>query len=296
MYFDSFSREELQDFIFQFEQALYNHHQWYNLIIRSLICRLPPDLHDMSTSAHKECQFGQWYYQTASKRLNQHPGFIALGEEHLQMHRAAATLLVAISKGNPVSPHDYDIFSNTMEKLHLEISAMQRELSELLYNRDPLTGSINRNNMLPILREQQELVNRQIQLCSLVMVDLDHFKEINDKYGLAAGDSVLASVCRFIMENMRPYDKIFRVGGDEFLLCYQNTNTDLALEITERIRIGISSLKINIDNLKTIHLTASFGISHLKTGITIEESIKNADQALYKAKKEGRNCVQVFDS
>ncbi|WP_454783249.1 diguanylate cyclase [Legionella sp. WA2022007384] len=296
MHFESFSREELQDFIFQFEQALYNHHQWYNSIIRSLICRLPPDRHDMGSSAHKECRFGQWYYETAFKRLNQHPGFIALGEVHLQMHKAAATLLIAISKGNPVLPHDYDLFSNNMEKLHLEISTMQRELSELLYNRDPLTGSINRNNMLPMLREQQELVNRQIQLCSIVMVDLDRFKEINDKYGHAAGDSVLASVCRFIMQNMRPYDKIFRVGGDEFLLCYQNTNNELALEITERIRIGISSLKININHNKTVHLTASFGISHLKTGITIEESIENADKALYKAKEEGRNCVRVFGS
>ncbi len=64
MQIDSLDREELQDIIFQLEQVLYNHQEWYNSIIRSLICRLPSDRHDTSTDAHKECRFGQWYSQS----------------------------------------------------------------------------------------------------------------------------------------------------------------------------------------------------------------------------------------
>ncbi|KTD11039.1 regulatory protein (GGDEF, PAS, PAC domains) [Legionella gratiana] len=294
MQIDFLNREELQEFIFQFEQALYNHQQWYNSIIRSLVCRLPSDQHDISVNAHKECRFGQWYYGPSSHKLKQHPAFIALGEEHQYMHKAATTLLVSINKDNNISPHDYDIFSNSIEKLHLEISALQRELNELLYSRDPLTGTINRNNMLPVLREQQELVKRQVQLCCIAMLDLDKFKTLNDQHGHPAGDCVLATISRFVIESMRPYDKVFRVGGDEFLLCLQNTNTALALEIIERIRSGIAKMTININSHESVHITASFGLTSLKADISIEQAIDQADQALYKAKKEGRNCVRII--
>ncbi|KTD59592.1 regulatory protein (GGDEF, PAS, PAC domains) [Legionella santicrucis] len=294
MQIDFLNREELQEFIFQFEQALYNHQQWYNSIIRSLVCRLPPDQHDVSVNAHKECRFGQWYYGSSSHKLKQHGAFIALGEEHHYMHKAATTLLVSINNDNKVSPHDYDIFSNSMEKLHLEISALQRELNELLYSRDSLTGTINRNNMLPILREQQELVKRQVQLCCIAMLDLDKFKNLNDQHGHLAGDCVLATVSRFIIENMRPYDKVFRVGGDEFLLCLQNTNTVVASEIIERIRSGIAKMAIHINNNESVHITVSIGLTSLKTNISIEQAIEQADQALYKAKNEGRNCIRII--
>lgn len=294
MQIDFLNREELQEFIFQFEQALYNHQQWYNSIIRSLVCRLPSDQHDISVHAHKECRFGQWYYNHAPHKLNQYQGFIALGEEHLRMHKAATTLLVAINKGHRISPHDYDVFSNSLEKLHLEMSALQRELNELLYSRDPLTGTINRNNMLSILREQHELVKRQVQLCCIVMLDLDNFKTLNDRYGHPAGDCVLTTISRYIIENLRPYDKIFRVGGDEFLLCLQNTNTALALEVIERVHSGIAKMAIDISSNDTIHITASFGITSLKSNISIEQAIEQADQALYKAKKEGRNCIRMI--
>lgn len=212
MQMNDFSREELQDIIFQLEQALYNHGQWYSSIIRSLVCQLPADSHDVRHDAHKECRFGQWYYEAAPEKLCKHPGFIALGEEHLKMHREASKLLSTIDHGNKIRPYDYDTFANTLQRVQLEILALQRELHELLYSRDALTGAINRVNMLPILREHQAMVKRNLEFCSLAMLDLDHFKKVNDQHGHPAGDEVLAWISRFIMENLRPYDKIFRVG------------------------------------------------------------------------------------
>ena len=105
---------QLQDIIFQLEQALYNHQQWYNSIIRSLICKLPSDRHDTIADAHKECRFGQWYYETSPEKLRQHPGFIALGEEHLRMHKITTKLLVTINNGGTVSSYDYDDFANAL--------------------------------------------------------------------------------------------------------------------------------------------------------------------------------------
>lgn len=161
----------MQDIIFQLEQAVYNHQQWYNAINRSLICRLPCDKHDINTNAHKECRFGQWYYEMSSKKLTDHSGFIALGEKHLQMHKLAAKILKDSQQNGVVSPIDYDHFANSLERMRLELAVLQRELSDLIYNRDPLTGAINRVYMLPILREQLTLSRRHVQLCCITMIE-----------------------------------------------------------------------------------------------------------------------------
>jgi diguanylate cyclase (GGDEF)-like protein len=294
MQFDSLNREELQDVIFQLEQALYNHQQWYNSLIRSLICRLPPDRHDVSKDAHKECRFGQWYYGIAPKKLRKHQGFAALGEEHMKMHQESAKLLTKADNGSVIHPFDYDNFSNALQRVQLEISALQRELNEMLYTRDALTGAINRVNMLPILREQHAMVKRHLQACCLVMLDLDHFKKVNDQYGHLSGDYVLAWVSRFIVDHLRAYDKIFRVGGEEFLLCLQDTDTHKAFEIIDRLRGKIASSQIQIDEHKAINITISFGIAAIEMDISIEQAIEHADNALYNAKHSGRNCTKIW--
>lgn len=93
------SHEEMQKIIAELQQALYNHQQWYNELIRTLVCRLPSDKHDLSSEAHKECRFGQWYYDQRHKDLENHPGFIAVGEQHKRMHQAATSLLNASNVG-----------------------------------------------------------------------------------------------------------------------------------------------------------------------------------------------------
>ncbi|MCL9684543.1 diguanylate cyclase [Legionella maioricensis] len=294
MQINALNREELQEIIFQLEQALYNHQQWYNLIIRSLVCRLPASRYDTDSNAHKECRFGQWYYENAPEKLRKNPGFIALGEEHQLLHKVTSQLLVTTSNGGTVSPHDYDNFANVLERMRLEIAVLQREMGELIYNRDSLTGAINRISLLPVLREQQALVKRNVQACSIAMLDLDHFKQVNDQYGHPAGDCVLAGISRFIIENIRSYDKFFRIGGEEFLICFQNADTKLAFEMVERLRRGVSELNINVNDNQLIKITASFGIAPIGSDISVEQSIENADKALYKAKDGGRNNTKIW--
>ncbi len=290
---ESFSREEIQDILSQLEQANYTHQQWYTSVIRSLICRLSPNKHDVRAHPHRECLFGQWYYEMAPDKLKGNPGFVALGVEHEKMHQLAAKLLLSITTNSPITPYDYDAFANSLERVRLELAVLQRELGDLLYNHDALTGAISRINMLPMLREQQALVKRKVQLCSIAMADLDHFKAINDLYGHAAGDIVLTTISRFIMENIRPYDKFFRIGGEEFLICFQNANTDLAFEIVERLRVGIATMQIPAKK-ELIKITVSFGITSIEADIPVEQAIELADKALYKAKNEGRNNTKII--
>lgn len=289
---DTIHREELQNIISQLEQASYYHQKWHASIIRTLTCGLKPDKHDLSDNAHKECEFGQWFYEYAPVKLTRHPGFIALGEEHHQMHKIATKLLFIANRGLKVPFSLYDSFANSIEKTRLEFSSLQREIIELIHHRDPLTGAMNREYMLPILREQHELVKRTGQPCSVIIMDLDLFKKVNDQYGHQLGDVVLSNVCTYVMDHIRPFDKMFRLGGEEFLLLIQSTNVKTAFDMMERIRVGISELRINIEENQFIQVTASFGITSINPEITVEESIKIADKALNKAKLTGRNCTR----
>lgn len=289
------TRDELQGMLAQLEQARFNHQQWYAALIRALACRLPGDQHDISPQAHQECRFGQWYYSEVPEKLRDLPGFIALGKAHKLMHQLAAKLLIEAKTGKPVSTFDFDNFSNSLDRMRLEISALERELENALYNHDSLTGAITRIGILPALREQQELIKRELQSCCIVMVDLDNFKVVNDIHGHLAGDCVLTASAHYIIEHLRPYDKVFRYGGEEFLLLMQHTELTPCYDMIDRLREGLASMPINFNGKKPIHITASFGVVLLDSDTPVETSIDRADKAMYAAKAAGRNCVRVWD-
>jgi len=296
MALDEVNRDELQGVIEQLKEALYNHQQWHGALIRTLVCKLPGDRHDISPLAHTECRFGQWYSGKAPEKLRSHPGFIALGEEHQRMHHLARLLLIASDAGNPVATLDFDNFTNALERLRLEILSLERELEDSLFNRDSLTGAITRFGILPTLREQQELVKRHAQLSYITMMDLDNFKAVNDLHGHHAGDCVLSASVRYLIKNLRPYDKVFRYGGEEFLICMPYTDLTPVHDRIDELRKGIAALEIGIDEKEPIHISASFGLTPLDPDIPVEASIDRADKALYAAKSAGRNCVRIWDS
>jgi diguanylate cyclase (GGDEF)-like protein len=295
MALDDVTRDDMQKVIAQLKEALYNHQQWHAALIRALVCHLPGDRHDLHPSAHTECRFGQWYYGKAPETLRTHPGFIALGEEHQRMHHLARLLLMSADAGNPISPLDFDNFANALERLRLEISALERELEDSLFNRDSLTGAITRYGILPTLREQQELVKRRAQLCYIAMMDLDNFKAINDLHGHIAGDTILAETVHYLIRNLRPYDKVFRYGGEEFLLCMPYTDLTPGYERVKELNEGLTALNIDIGKKEPVHVSASFGLALLDPEITVETAIDRADKALFAAKAAGRNCVRIWN-
>ncbi len=288
------NQEELQIILGQLDQAIRNHHTWFEGITRTLICGLPYDQRDIRKDAHRECQFGQWYYNFATESLRTHPGFIAIEQEHAHMHQLASQLLLYGANNPSIDAFIYDQFENSVERLRLQITSLQRELQDSLFNLDPLTGANNRIGMLTRLREQHELVKRKAQNCSIAMMDLDHFKTVNDDYGHVVGDLVLKSVVQYMLKNIRTYDTVYRYGGEEFLLCMPQTNIKETTDLIDRLREGIENLCINTDIKPKPQITASFGITLLDPDVFVEESINRADQALYNAKEQGRNRLEIW--
>ncbi len=287
------SLQQLQTAIAQLDQAIYSHEQWHKNLLRTLVARLPPDAPDLKPDAHSRCRFGQWYESDPTGFLHEFPAFTALGQAHEQMHQSARHVLQRVADGLPVSASDLDHFNNLLDRMRLEIQSLRRELAEMAENRDPLTGARNRASLLSDLREQQALVRRSVQQCALAMIDLDRFKDVNDRYGHAAGDAVLTSTVHCLQSLVRPYDRIYRYGGEEFLLCMPNTAIDVAMGIVERLRAAVAAQQIRSGGGPSLQVTASFGVTALDGTCPVEESIDRADKAMYQAKTAGRDRVEA---
>ena len=286
----------LRKLLEQLEQAVHDHAHWHESLIRSIVCRLPCDPNDLDQKAHRLCRFGQWYYEQAPVELWEQPAFVAIEAEHKRLHRVAAQMLREAATGVPVAREDYDDFVTGGERLHLELDSLRHAIAGSLRDRDALTGAYGRVEMLPTLREWRELARRNVQQCCIVFMDLDHLKEINDTHGHAVGDQVLAGAVRHVMEHLRPYDKVFRYGGDEFLISLPGADLEIGQKVIGHIREQIAGATVVTSPAgHPIATTASFGLALLEPDISVEESIDRADKALLVAKAAGRNRVCSWD-
>ncbi len=162
--------------------------------------------------------------------------------------------------------------------------------AQLLAHTDPLTKTNNRTAFNDIIEREYKLANRTSNHLSLIFVDIDHFKSVNDQYGHECGDITLASVAGIIKDTVRGSDIVFRYGGEEFVVLLSGANLEKAGEIAERIRKAIACNTLAY-GMNTINITASLGVSALKGNDNVESFIHNADQAMYQAKNDGRNRV-----
>ncbi|MGH1470047.1 MAG: GGDEF domain-containing protein [Cellvibrionaceae bacterium] len=156
--------------------------------------------------------------------------------------------------------------------------------------KDPLTGTGNRLALDNALHRELLLSHRYNQELSLLMIDVDHFKLVNDTYGHNAGDTVLKKVADIIVDIARQTDMTFRYGGEEFIVVLSKTNIDGAKIIADRIRKELENTKITVGN-GDINVTISLGVTNLKKSENVDELFTRADSALYQAKNAGRNKV-----
>jgi diguanylate cyclase (GGDEF)-like protein len=227
--------------------------------------------------------------------LSDHSVFILIGQIHRDLHNRAYVLADKIKHYGTISTKDYDLFIAKAQDFSKTIFELRDELREILFEFDSLTDVFNRQAFFRILSYEYERSSRTGQPCCICMVDLDHFKSINDTFGHLAGDRVLRDAAYELKGKLRPYDSICRYGGEEFLISLPNTKLNKAKRIVNRLRNDLSSLLIDLDNDKKVNITASFGIIKMVTKISLYDNIDRADEALYVAKHSGRNKVIAYE-
>ncbi|MDD3506525.1 MAG: GGDEF domain-containing protein, partial [Sulfurimonas sp.] len=155
---------------------------------------------------------------------------------------------------------------------------------------DKLTGIYNRRRIDEFMLIEIEIAKRHSQNLSIILIDIDHFKLVNDTYGHQIGDIVLKKTTEIISQNLRKSDIFGRWGGEEFLIICPHTNEDEALILAQKLRVAIESHRFETVGEKTICL----GIAQLKDGDTDKTLMQKVDNALYSAKNGGRNRAVVF--
>ena len=279
------------------EQAAHDHAEWHENVLRATVCGLPFDLNDLEESAHLHCRLGRWYYERAPAELWGHPVFAAIGSEHECLHRIAARLLQEMAAGGPLVREDFEALVSASARLRLKLDSLRQKIQGALRNRDALTGAYDRVEMLPELREWLELAQHGVQKCCIVFMDLDHLKEINDTYGHQVGDAVLAGAVRYVDRHLRPYDKVYRYGGDEFLISLPGADLVIGQTVIKHVREGLTGTPLVTGPRGiALHVTASFGLALLDPDVPVEDSIERADQALLLAKTAGRNRAISWDA
>ncbi|QNP40079.1 sensor domain-containing diguanylate cyclase [Lysobacter solisilvae (ex Woo and Kim 2020)] len=161
---------------------------------------------------------------------------------------------------------------------------------------DELTGVRNRRSLLEVARQEFQRATRYGHPLSVLMIDIDHFKGINDRHGHDVGDTVLRAVANACRDELRDSDVLGRLGGEEFGVVLPNTGRPGALVVAERLRARIDALRLDGDWGADIAPKVSVGVACMQGAPRIEAVLKQADQALYAAKAAGRNCVQVAES
>jgi diguanylate cyclase (GGDEF)-like protein len=239
-------------------------------------------------------------------------GYSDVDPETIEQRVPPSDRLLYIQK--PFHPFEIRQFASTLAarwQIERRIQVIQQELEQIVEERtaalkeacaeleyrathDDLTGLPNRRSVIDTLSRELNRSGRSGCPVAVVMVDIDHFKSINDIHGHLAGDAVLAAIAGRMQHLVRPYDTIGRFGGEEFLLVIPECGREDALQVAERLRAGVAAQPIAHEG-EQLDVTLSVGVvwADAARPHSIDDLIAEADQALYQAKEAGRNCVKL---
>ncbi len=202
-----------------------------------------------------------------------------------------------IAQGLDLGCHDYITKPYSLVVLMARVRAALREkerldLLEKWATTDPLTGIFNRRHFFELASREFERTHRGHTDLTFIMLDVDHFKCVNDDYGHQAGDLVLIALAQLLVKQLRKVDFCGRFGGEEFVVCLPDTAESAAYDVAERIRKASAEMVTATPNA-TLKITISLGTAAFDADSRLEDIIKRADNALYEAKEGGRNLTKT---
>ncbi len=288
------SRQDLQEIVEELGHATTETAAWIALFHRSAVCKTEPASCLVAEDAHATTRFGRWYAERQGAGVFDQEAFEVLAVTHQTLLNHVSILARRAWRDDKVPAAEYDALLAKIHAFEDQARRLARAFGAALSNLDPLTGVQNRGNMERELKREQQRALRTSRPCCLALVDIDHFKKVNDTHGHVIGDQVLAAVTRTLEDSLRPYDTVYRFGGEEFLVCLPDTGPEEARRVLERIRRKISGSALSIGASQSLAVTISVGVAQMAPRRPIEEITERADAALYLAKEGGRDQVRVW--
>jgi diguanylate cyclase (GGDEF)-like protein/PAS domain S-box-containing protein len=234
--------------------------------------------------------------RVASKLLDVgRTGITCRGEDEVFKRKDGVLMPVSVSASAIIKRHDIAgivvAFHDISDRKKLEQELKRRAQT------DVLTGLYNRRHFYELAEQELARARRYGKPLAVLMLDVDHFKQVNDSYGHHAGDAVLRKLSEVCIATLREIDVIGRYGGEEFVVLLPETDALRALEAAERLRHALSEADVPVAGGDTLHFTVSIGVANLvATDADLDSVLKRADKGMYEAKESGRNRVCVSDA
>lgn len=262
--------------------------EWENRVFRALTTENDlsnlPELHASS--------FGLWLNHKASLMFNERLELHTLTEA---VERIDLDLLPQLAEASgDLSRSLLRRMMQEAERIKFLLTEMFDRLADLEVGRDTLTQLLNRRFLASILKREIELCRRRHIGFAILMIDVDHFKRINDEYGHEIGDQVLQQIAMHLLNNARAGDFVFRYGGEEFLIVLAEVDQVLAMKAAEKLRKRVEEAELLLANDRRLRVTVSIGVAASDGHPDYERIVERADAALYQAKHHGRNRVHTL--
>lgn len=292
MTLDTVSKEDAMFVLDLLELSLLNHEVWFECFVLDMTGNDNFNKKFLEEDGHTKCNMSKNLAEVRNilgePRILQDILFI-----HEQLHAIVRKLSLTSTgfRGDIAALFDEVLVKR--RALRWSVRTLSFQLKSNIVLIDPLTGAFNRTRLMTLLERELENTRRAPAEASLCFVDIDFFKRVNDTHGHHAGDRVLTFLVHFFKTHLRTVDVVFRYGGEEFVLFLQNTDLETARQSLDRIRTILEKAPIQISVSQKIYVTASFGVVPLDGLLSVEDNLKKADEALYRAKNSGRNRVSL---
>ena len=284
------------DILAELDQAIGDHLVWLMEWHRAFVSGAMPTARDLARDPHHLCRFGTWHVKNQHRGLVDQPAIHGLAKSHRDMHDRARNLMERAGAGHAVTEEDHAAFEESVALFIDRARRLEKAFAAAASELDPLTGLRNRQSMANDLERERARVLRSGHPCYIALADIDHFKKVNDTHGHAVGDEVLVACAQRFLRHLRPYDMVYRHGGEEFLFCLPDTDSRQAIKVLERLRHALADTPVEAADGTQIAVTASFGVAAMDEDADGDEAARRADAALYEAKRTGRDRVCAWSA
>ncbi|MCT4741000.1 GGDEF domain-containing protein [Raoultella ornithinolytica] len=264
---------------------------WENSAIFNIVSE---NKNDINGTLLSESEFGLWFRHKCVRYFNKN----AQMEEIADLITQVDNLIIGWKSSD--SGAEYKNTQTLLQSIHIlcqkissQLGVIFSSLSQMQNGKDSLTSLLNRRYLPVVLKHEVTLAMEHELPMTVAIVDIDHFKEINDNWGHMVGDRAIKHVADLLSNNIRSSDYIFRYGGEEFLLVLVETGAAEAFALLERLRKSISQLPFNVGGETNIAITTSAGFAVHTGHPDYNRLLRDADSALYVAKRSGRDCVKM---
>lgn len=287
---------ETNTFIAEFDAAIEAHMEWTRRILRCAVLHTSPGEDVLAPMAHTLCRFGRWFIlNRAHFEAIDANAARSVEVVHQAMHDAIRAICADVMTGRPGQNADLIAFEKSQSELLTLLARLKTVTLSNAVRHDPLTGLPLRYGIESDFTLCQKDARRNHTLLYVAMIDVDHFKRINDNYGHPEGDMVLRHLAGTLKQGLRSNDPLYRFGGEEFLWLMRCESAEEAEQSARRIVTTIGTTPVPITGSEPLTLTVTLGLALVGEQEDIASAIKRADMALYEGKKAGRNRYVIAD-